>query len=197
MLRVYHKHPGRDGLRPRTYGPLARFDPHVRDRHHTPREDPQGRGVLYLGRDLATGLAEAYSGQWPVVDICPHARAAWVRPSEGIELLDLTGDGAMKIGAVGTLAWGDEPRPRTQRWGRRIYEQYTHLDGILYLAAHQGGESIALWERAPHLEAAVGGDRALWAVWRHVIVALARQGRTPRRISPAACEACHDAGYDA
>jgi hypothetical protein len=196
MLRVYHQHPRRDGLTPRTYGPTARFDPHVRDRHYRPRQDPQGRGVLYLGRDLGTGLAEFYSGQWPQVNICPRARAAWMHPSERIQLLDLTGNGAMKIGALGTLAAGDESRTRTQRWGRRIYEQYTHLDGIWYQAAHQGGESVVLWERAPALEAAARGDSSLWATWSYVIVALAAQGRQPRRINPSACRACREAGYD-
>ena len=109
--------------------------------------------MLYLARDLRTGLAEAYSGQWPQVAICLHARAAWVRPREAIDVLDLTADGALAIGAVGTLAWGDEPRPLTQRWGRRIYEQYTHLNGITYRAAHQGGESVVLWDRAPAVTA--------------------------------------------
>jgi len=101
----------------------------------------------------------------------------------------------MAIGAVGTLAWGDESVRRTQRWGRRIYEQYGHLDGILYHAAHQGGEAIALWERAPKLEPARGGDRKLWALWPYVEVALAGQRRFPRRIAAADCHDCAAAGY--
>lgn len=108
--------------------------------------------MLYLAADLSTALAEAYPGLWPEVPVCPHARAGWVRPHRPMDLRDLTGNGAMAIGAVGTLQWGGEPRRRTQRWARRIYEQYTHLDGIRYHAAHQGGESIALWERAPALD---------------------------------------------
>lgn len=182
-------------MAPRTYGPVNRFDPHIRDARQQPREDPQGRGVLYVAVDLPTALAEAYSDQWPQADICPHARAGWVRPWDSIELLDLTGNGAMAIGAVGTLAWGDEPRRRTQRWGRRIYEQYRHLDGIRYTAAHQGGESIALWDRAPNLERIAGGDRKLWAVWTYVVAALAHQRRFPRRIAAYDCEGCRKAGY--
>lgn len=198
MVRVYHEHPSRDGMAPRTFGPLNRFDPHVRDRRQQPREDPQGRGVLYLARDLGTALAEAYPGQWPGVGICPHARAGWARPTVAhIPLLDLTGNGAMRIGAVGTVAWGDEPRRRTQRWGRRIYEQYSDLDGILYNAAHQGGESVVLWERAAALEVLPGGDRKLWAVWAYVVAALAAQRRYPRRIAAADCNACRKAGYTA
>ncbi|MBE2316661.1 RES domain-containing protein [Solirubrobacter sp. CPCC 204708] len=196
FVRIYHEHPLRDGMAPRTYGPLNRFDPHVRDRRQQPREDPHGRGVLYLAHDLGTALAEAFQGQWPAVSICPHARAGWVRPTRAIRLLDLTGNGAMAIGAVGTVATGDEPRRRTQRWGRRIYEQYTHLAGIRYPGAHQGGESIALWDRAPALERLSGGDRRLRAVWTRVAVALADQRRYPRRIDAAECAACTAAGYD-
>jgi RES domain-containing protein len=197
LIRVYHEHPARDGMAARTFGPLGRFDPHVRDRHRRPREDPEGRGVLYLARDLPTALAEAYSGQWPTVSICPHARAGWVRPGEPIDLLDLTSEGALALGAVGTLAWGDEPRALTQRWGRRIYEQYTRLDGIWYRSAHQGGELVALWDRAPALEPAPGGDRRLWAVWPYVQVALAGQRRRPVRTAAAVCGTCRQYGCTA
>jgi len=194
MVRVYHEEPHHNGLTPRTFGPLARFDPHVRDTHQRPRSDPQGRGVLYLAADLATALAESYPEQWPEVSICPHARAAWVHPPTPITLLDLTGEGALAIGATGTLQWGAEPRRRTQRWGRRIYEQYLSLDGIRYQAASQAGECVVLWERAPALHPLPGGDRRLWAVWSRVVIALAGQRRTPRRIAATDCERCHETG---
>lgn len=194
MIRVYHEDPHHDGLAPRTFGPLARFDPHVRDGHQNPREDPQHRSALYLAADLATALAESYPGQWPEVLICPNTRAAWMCPPKSIGLLDLSGDGALAIGAPGTLQWGNEPRRRTQRWGRRIHEQYQDLDGIRYQAAHQGGECVVIWERAPALHRLPGGDRRLTAVWAHVIMALAGQGRKPRRIAAANCERCHEVG---
>ncbi len=194
-VRIYHEHPSRDGMAPRTFGPLARFDPHVRDSHQQPREDPQGRGVVYLAGDLPTALAESYPGQRPDVSICPHARAAWMSPPTPIALLDITGEGALAIGAPGTLQWGDEPRRRTQRWGRRIYEQYLDLEGIRYQSAHQGGECIVLWERAPALTHLAGGDRRLWAVWSRVTVALAGQRRTPRRIAATECSRCRAAGF--
>ncbi len=192
MVRVYHEQPGPDGIASRTFGPLARFDPHVRDAHQHPREDPQGRGVRYLAANLATALAESYPGQWPEVSICPHTRAAWVCPPAPVVLLDLSGEGALAIGATGTLQWGDEPRRRTQRWGRRIYEQYSHLEGIRYQAAHQGGECAVLWERAPTLQRLPGGDRRLWAVWSRVVTALAGQRRTPQRIEATECTRCRE-----
>jgi hypothetical protein len=194
MVRVYHEGRGMDALAPRTFGPLARFDPHVRDSRRRAREDPQGRGVLYLAANLATALAEAYAGQWPDVSICPHARAAWAYPATAISLLDLAGEGALALGATGTLQWGDEPRKRTQRWARRIYEQYAVLDGIRYQAAHQGGECVVLWERAPSLHSLPGGDRRLWAVWSRIVVALAGQRRAPRRIAAEGCARCRELG---
>ena len=194
MVRVHHERAAQDEMAPRVFGPLARFDPHVRDRHQRPRADPQGRGVVYLAADLSTALAEAYPALWPEVPICPHARAAWVSPHVPIPLLDLTGNGAMAIGAIGTLQWGDEPQRRTQRWARRIYEQYDYLAGIRYQAAHQGGECVVVWDRAPALDPLVGADRKLWAVWSRVVIALAVQRRTPRRIRAADCQVCHDAG---
>lgn len=195
LVRIYHEDPHRDGLAPRTFGPVARFDPHVRDGHQKPRKDPHGRGVLYLAAGLSTALAESYPEQWPEVFICPHTRAGWVRPAESIPLLDLTGEGALAIGAPGTLQWGDEPRRRTQRWGRRIYEQYSNLDGIRYQAAHQGGECVVLWERAAAVQRLAGGDRRLWVVWSRVVVALAAQRRTPRRVAASGCERCREAGF--
>lgn len=188
-VRVYHEHPDRDPLAPRTCGPVARLDPHVRDRHQQPRIDPGGRGAVYLADDLATALAEVFE-QWPEVRICPQTRAVWARPAADVPLLDLTGDGALAIGAVGTLVWGDEPRRRTQRWARRAYEHYPHLAGIRYHAAHQGGGAVVLWERAPRVHPAQGGDRASWTVWSRVRVALAGQGRRPQRITAEGCPRC-------
>ncbi len=194
MVRVYHEGHAQEPFAPRTFGPLARFDPHVRDGRQRAREDPQGRGVLYLAADLGTALAESYPGQWPEVSICLHARAAWLSPPTAIPLLDLSGDGALAIGATGPLEWGDEPRRRTQRWARRIYEQYGALDGIRYRAAHQGGECVVLWERAPALQGSPGGDRSLWAVWSRVVVALAGQRRAPRRVAASDCSRCRELG---
>lgn len=195
MVRVYHEHPGRGGMTFRSFGPLARLDPHVRDARQRPRESPEGRGVLYLAADLRTALAEAYPDQWPQVMICPHACAAWLAPTRPLELLDLTADGALAIGAVGTLAWGDEPRRRTQRSARRIYERYADLDGVRYRAAHQGGESLALWDRVHGLAGGAGLDRSLWSAWSRLVAALAAQRRAPRRIPATDCATCQTAGY--
>lgn len=196
LVRIYHGHPLRRPLIPRQFGPLNRFDPHIRDRHGRRRDSPDGRGVLYLADDLACALAEAFQEEFPDVAVCPNVRAVWARAGSSARLLDITGDGLMYIGAVGTLSSGDEPRRRTQRWGRAIYEDYGNLVGIRYRAAHQGGIAVALWDTAPAVVALPGQDRALRerAVWERVVVSLALQGRAPVKIPAADCSQCRDYG---
>ena len=143
-------------LRARVFGPVARFDPHVRDRHQRPKVQADGRGVQYLGDSLGCGLAEALPEQWPEVRICPNHRVVQAAPARPLALLDLRGDGAMAIGAVGTLGAGNEPRRLTQRWGRAIYEDLPALAGVVYRGAHQGGVSVAVWDRAGVLQARPG-----------------------------------------
>lgn len=195
MVRVYHEHPHRSPLEARTYGPLARFDPHVPDRLNTPREQPDGRGVNYLSATLECALAEAFPEQWPEVAICPRARAVRAAPAATVRLLDLTGDAAMRIGASFTLGSGDEPRRLTQRWGRSIYEQFPSLAGIRYRGAHQGGAAVAVWERAGTLQVAPRSSTRGQALLEpgmgeHVTVALAAQGRYAVRIAVRDCPRC-------
>ena len=85
MFRVFHAHPdpARAPLRARIFGPVARFDPHARDRHQRPKVQADGRGVQYLGDSLGCGLAEALPEQWPEVRICaePPGGAGRADPS--------------------------------------------------------------------------------------------------------------------
>jgi hypothetical protein len=130
--------------------------------------------VLYLAVDLGTALAEAFPGQWPTGDICPHARAGWVHPPAPVPLS--RGAGRRGGGNASTsstrISTASATTPRTR-----------------------GGESIVLWERAAAPVRAGGGDRKLWAVWRRVRVELAGQGRAPRRVAAASWDACRGAGY--
>ena len=152
----------------------------------------------YLGDTLGCGLAEAFPEQWPEVRICPNHRAAQAAPEQPVELLDLTGDGAMAIGAVGTLGSGNEPRRMTQRWGRAIYEDLPDLAGVKYRGAHQGGLSVAVWERAGEMQTRPGtpaaGEALGGPLAARVTVALALQGHRPVWIDAASCEDCRKAG---
>jgi hypothetical protein len=77
-------------------------------------------------------------------------RGVVMRPSTPVDLLDITGDGVMKIGAVAGLASGDYPRRLTQRWGRAIYEDLSMFAGIRYLGAHQNGECVVTMVGGAH-----------------------------------------------
>lgn len=195
-VRVYHRHPDRPPLVPRTWGPDARLDHQVRDRYGNAKVQPDGRGVIYLAGNLPTALAEALPGRSPV-EICPNRYLIVVQSSAPALLLDISGDGAMRIGAVATLGAGDEKRRKTQRWARRIYEDLPRYQGIGYTSAHQGGGCVVLNERAPRL-VAITPEPGYWLlgpeIGDRVRDALDRQGRTPEEIPASGCKACRDAG---
>jgi hypothetical protein len=112
-----------------------------------------------------------------------------------VGLLDLTGDGAMKIGALTTLGSGNEPRRLTQRWARAIYEDAPAASGVRYRGAHQGGIAVAIWDRAGELAVFPGmSDRGdplmIPAMLSRIEVALAAQGRYARVISQRDCPDC-------
>jgi hypothetical protein len=68
--RVYHREARTPrGDTARTFGPLARFDPHTPDPAH-PAVDPAGRSVLYVGDGLATSACEVF-GETGEALICP------------------------------------------------------------------------------------------------------------------------------
>jgi len=185
LLRVYHAHPKHSGRQHRVFGPLNRFDQHIRDRRQRPKQQPDGRGVIYLAETLGTALADAFQDQGVEVGVCPNMRAVAMAPSSTVELLDITGAGAMKIGAVAGLASGAYPRRLTQRWGRAIYEDLRTLAGIRYRGAHQNGICVAAWERTGSLVFDTAQDFALRSkqLWNRVVLALADQGRNTERVS--------------
>ena len=104
----------------------------------------------------------------------------------------------MAIGAVGTLGSGDEKRELTQNWARAVYEDMPDLHGVVYRGAHQGGLSIAVWERAGVLVPRPGipadGLTLAGSLASRVKVALAPQHRLPVYLTAAECEHCRKAG---
>lgn len=146
--RVYHRSRHTPtGITFRRYGPLHRFDHH---RAVDPAAvDPDGRRILYVGEDLATSACEVF-GQAGVADVCPNYRVAIVAPTRSLATYDLTvNESAMAIGALPSLADGNEKRTLTQEWARAVYEdQPTGPDavGIHYRSAYNGGISLALWD---------------------------------------------------
>jgi hypothetical protein len=65
-------------------------------------------------------------------------------------LFDLTKAGAaMAIGALPTLADGNEKRSLTQQWARAIFEDQPAgptIRGVRYRTAYNFGHSLALWD---------------------------------------------------
>jgi RES domain-containing protein len=136
-----------DGITFRRYGPLYRFD-HHRAADPT-QDDPEGRRILYVREDLATSACEVF-GQAGVAAVCPNYRVAIAAPTSKLELFDLARKGAaMAIGALPSLADGNEKRPLTQEWARAVYEDKPagpKIVGIHYRSAYNGGISLALWD---------------------------------------------------
>lgn len=192
LIRVYHVHRDYSGRQHRVFGPLNRFDHQIRDGHQRPKTQPDGRGVIYLAETLGTALAEAFQEQGVDVGVCPNMRAVAMAAPTATALLDITGDGVMKIGAVAGLASGAYPRRVTQRWARAIYEDLGEFAGVRYRGAHQNGICIAAWERTGPLAFNSAEDFSLRSktLWGRVVVALADQGRAAERITVGACPTC-------
>ena len=114
-----------------------------------PRLDPDGRRVLYVGADLATSASEVF-GEAGVAAICPRYRVSILTPTAPLPLFDLTKAGAaMAIGALPTLADGNETRALTQQWARAIFEDQPAgrtVRGVRYRSAYNFGHSIAPWD---------------------------------------------------
>jgi RES domain len=146
--RVYHQSThAPDGATFRGYGPKARLD------HHHPAVppivDPSGRRILYVGVDLATSACEVF-GEVGEAKLCPRYRMSIVAPTRPLEMFDLTRPGAaLAIGALPSLAIGNEARLLTQQWARAIYEDQPagpDVTGVRYLSAYNFDYSLALWD---------------------------------------------------
>ncbi|MCX2933083.1 RES domain-containing protein [Mycobacterium sp. CVI_P3] len=146
--RVYHRSAHTpDGVTFRRYGPLYRLD-----HHHPadpPADDPAGRRVLYVGQDLVTSACEVF-GEAGVAAICPNYRVAVLTPTTALPLFDLTASGAaMAIGALPSLAVGNETRALTQQWAQAIFEDQpagADVCGVRYRTAYNFGFGLALWD---------------------------------------------------
>lgn len=130
----------------RHFGPLnARWDHHLVDAHGAPQM--QERGVYYGARDARTCLAEFFQ-QTRRIDRAFHA--PWLVIFElacDLELLDLTGSFATRMGASMAIQSGS--RVRARGWARDLYDAFPRAHGILFAASmHASAPAVALNERA-------------------------------------------------
>lgn len=138
----------------RHVGPLARFD------HHEGTGAVEPRGIYYAGLTLDCAVVEAFD----VGVVEPGTKhLARVRVSRALTLLDLRGRAAMRAGTVAAIASADHAL--SQQWGRYVYETpaiYGPVDGILYASAHNGDDTVVLFERAAGaLDCPAGHDAPL------------------------------------
>jgi hypothetical protein len=132
-------------------GPLnSRWDHHVPNAQgvaYAPAAGAEERGIYYAAADAKTCLAEmfqdtrridrAFQAPWLVV-------FKTLRP---LEVLDLTGDFATRMGA--SMAIHSGSRVRARGWARDLYQAFPAAQGILYAASmHGGAPAFALNERA-------------------------------------------------
>lgn len=197
-VRVYHRDPGHasDGTIPRSWGPIARFDPHPGG-FAGPREHPHGPTTHYSGDTFTGALAEAFRGA-PVWPVCPAWRAALLlAPSEPLQ--DLRSEGAVALGAPADLGHGvDYPRACTQAWARAILTDQPSgsIAGARYHSArYTDGENVVLWNRQPRAVTTAFGteDVALQdeATWPRVLVAALRLGAAVEPVTVTDCGRHH------
>lgn len=130
----------------RHFGPLnSRWDHHLPDVAGAPTR--QERSIYYAATDAKTCLAEFFQH---TRRIDRAARSPWLvifELARSLDLIDLTGDFATRIGASMKMHSG--PRARSRRWACELYEAFPAADGILYgWSMNRGEPALALTDRA-------------------------------------------------
>ena len=130
----------------RHFGPLnSRWDHHLPGLAGAP--ETQQRSIYYAATDAKTCLAEFFQH---ARRIDRAARSPWLvifDLAQSLDLVDLTGDFATRMGAWMEIHSG--PRGRARRWACDLYEAYPTADGIFYASSMNGGEpALALNDRA-------------------------------------------------
>jgi hypothetical protein len=130
----------------RFYGPVnARWDHHLVSA--TANAQLQGRGIYYAASDAKTCLAETFQS---TRRIDRAFQAPWLVVFEtvsALQVLDLTGDFATRMGA--SMAIHSGSRGRARGWARELYEAFGDIQGIQYSSSMNGGAAaFALNERA-------------------------------------------------
>jgi hypothetical protein len=160
LLRFYDPRWGGWAER-RHHGPVswARFD------HHPPppRTHP-GRSVWYAGASLRGALAEAF-GRAGVVDRASKVRLVRARIAAPVELVDLVGLAARRVGTNQEIAVATD-YARTQAWARAFYDRW-ELQGIHWRGRQAGTICVVLTDRVAAASLALVWDKpihdaALW-----------------------------------
>jgi hypothetical protein len=107
----------------------------------------QERGIYYAAQSGKTSVAEFFQ---TTRRIDRHYQSPWLvifETQADLQLLDLTGAFATRIGA--SMAIHSGSRARARGWARDVYDAYPSIQGIRYASSMHGGErALALNERA-------------------------------------------------
>jgi hypothetical protein len=130
----------------RYFGPLAARWDHQRP---NPAGEPcrQDRGIYYAARDAKTCLAEVFQATRRIDRVFQAPWLVIFKTAKPLELLDLTGDFATRMGASMAIHSGSHARAR--EWASDLYEAFPESEGIYYAASmHGGAPALAINERA-------------------------------------------------
>jgi hypothetical protein len=128
----------------RSYGPLptARFDPHAEPAGESPIER-----VLYASETLLTALAERFQHNREIRRDDPSRPVVYGwRATRNLRLLDLSGAGAVALGAAHAIS--GYRKDVTRRWARALRSTWPDADGLVYASAMTGQSCVALWAPA-------------------------------------------------
>ena len=123
-------------------GPRLRFDHHC-DPGQNP--DDQSRGIHDSAPTLEGCLVEVFGDDGLIST--QDRRLGSLLVQRSLQLHDLRGDGAWKVGATQAIC-SCSSRALSQEWARYFYGAYPELDGLIYGNAHNGADAVALFERA-------------------------------------------------
>jgi hypothetical protein len=128
----------------RYYGPTAaRFD------HHTAPKRVQQRGIFHAacGKDaIRTALAEVFQDTRLVDRFCHDPWLVAFKLNQSLSLLDTGANWPVRAG--GNMAINSGSRIQSKKWSRKIYRQYTNVQGIWYPSSLTNQSCMALYEKA-------------------------------------------------
>ncbi len=113
-------------------------------------------GVLYLGTSLKVCFLETIVrddrdgivGQVEIAESeLDDRRYADIQSRESLQLLDLTGDGPVRMGIPSDVA-RSRGQTLARKWSVAFYEHPSRLDGIFYPSRLNGENNLAIYDRA-------------------------------------------------
>ncbi|RSV14861.1 RES domain-containing protein [Sphingomonas sp. ABOLF] len=120
------------------------------------RVDTRRFGVLYLGSSLKVCFLEAVLrddrdnvvGTFPMAETLLSERAvAAIAPTRDLKLLDLRGDGPVRMGIPSDVVRGAK-QSLARAWSVAFHDHPAAIDGIIYPSRLNGEHNLAIYDRA-------------------------------------------------